>query len=80
MKNGNEPAAPIKLNERVEDTATCDVKIHICEEYFEGLTKREHIAGLAMQAILSRNGQISYELLAERATEAADALLKELDK
>lgn len=47
---------------------------------FEGLTKREHFAGLAMQGYLaSNNGQTS-QYLAERSVKAADELLKALEK
>lgn len=52
-----------------------------------GLTKREHFAGLAMQAILSSmyvsefNGSAvdRNKLLTKRAVDYADALIKELE-
>lgn len=51
-------------------------------EYFSGLTKREHFAGLAMQGMLS-NTEITNPnkiILAEMACAIADELLAELDK
>jgi len=46
-----------------------------------GLTKREYFAGLAMQGILSYDGQGgSPELYAKNAVQFAEALLKELEK
>ena len=45
-----------------------------------GLTKREHFAGLAMQALVSNYGNESADECALNAVEYADALLKELDK
>lgn len=49
-----------------------------------GLTKREHFAGLAMQAFLSRDQPPKWcstvEKMAGVAVQAADALLAELDK
>ena len=44
-----------------------------------GLTKREHFASLAMQALIT-NGQGQFTVIAEAALRAADALLAELDK
>ena len=51
-----------------------------------GLTKREHFAGLAMQAMLSNPSLVDnlasgfVDWLAAKATAAADALLDQLDK
>ena len=48
-----------------------------------GLTKREYFAGLAMQAIVSKeNYDIDYDFIrtARKSIKLADALLKELDK
>jgi hypothetical protein len=48
-----------------------------------GLTKREYFAGLAMQAIASKeNYDIDYDFIrtARKSIKLADALLKELDK
>ena len=48
-----------------------------------GLTKREYFAGLAMQAMVSKeNYDIDYDFIrtARKSIKLADALLKELDK
>jgi hypothetical protein len=48
-----------------------------------GLTKREYFAGLAMQAIASKeNYDIDYDFIrtARKSIKLADALLKELEK
>lgn len=44
--NANQPANPIKLNNRVDD-GSGNIVIEECDDYFHGLTKREHFAGLA---------------------------------
>jgi len=47
----------------------------------QGLTKREHFAGLAMQGILSHSfGRVNPEGCAMASMQFADALLKELEK
>jgi hypothetical protein len=58
--------------------------------HFEGLTKREYFAGLAMQGILANetvrsilsgnNGMQVPNLIAEYSLQYADELLKQLDK
>ena len=79
--NGNTPASPFtaKPEYQYQDA---------------GLTKREHLAGIAMQSIISSeyisdfmvdgkgtNTSINgYEAIAIEACKYADALLKELDK
>lgn len=48
---------------------------------FQGLTKREYFAGLAMQGLLAKEGVWSSdEILAQRSIEIADELLKQLEK
>ena len=44
---------------------------------YEGLTKREHFAGLAMQGLLAHYGTVVNETC---AVEFADALLKQLEQ
>ena len=44
-----------------------------------GLTKREHFAGLAMQGLLSHNGNKDADVCASFALEFAHALLKALE-
>lgn len=84
MKNGDMPAMPLsqEMNDRLE------------EGYFyvgNGLTKREHFAGLAMQGYLAGNmawsdalnggyAPITPEDSAHEAVAYADALLAELEK
>ena len=76
MKNSNEPALPCTK-------ATGEV--------FDGLTKREHFAGLAMQGLITGMGDSDWEYFRETglnasesaaklATSFADALLKQLEQ
>jgi hypothetical protein len=75
MENGKQPITPcmIKGRQGFADLPTIPNR----EVY--GLTKREYFAGLAMQGILSYDGQGgSSELYAKNAVQFADALLEEL--
>ena len=66
MNNKDLPAMPTSI---VINDTTC---------HFNGLSKREYIAAMAMQSIDSNRR--SYEDMAIDAVKMADALLKELDK
>lgn len=78
--NANQPASPIKLNNRVDD-GSGSIVIEECDDFYHGLTKREHFAGLALQGLVDTG---AYDEQVKRkcriAVEYADALLKELDK
>jgi hypothetical protein len=51
------------------------------DKEFEGLTKREYFAGLAMQGLLANSIQWNSDsLLAKFSVEIADELLKQLDQ
>ena len=94
MKNSDQPAAPIKLNERFEDCCSGNVTTSECDNYFAGLTKREHLAALAMQGLLSNSGgpiqqnpmsgfnfcNCDEDDVAGLSVSLADALLNELEK
>jgi hypothetical protein len=84
MNNKNMPAMPsVQTTEQYEVTGAIFVQ---SKEYFEGLTKREHFAGLAMQAILSNPSLVdnlttcSVDWIVTKAAIVADAQLAELDK
>jgi hypothetical protein len=67
MENGNKTAFPSDIHRYTDG----------------GLTKREYFAGLAMQAMVSKeNYDIDYDFIrtARKSIKLADALLKELDK
>jgi hypothetical protein len=55
---------------------------HDWHESYQGLTKREYFAGLAMQGLLSdgNNSPFSCGKIAELAVGCADALIEELSK
>jgi len=80
MKNGNNPASPIFDH-------MGDVFMSVNGDHY-GLTKREHFAGLAMQAMLSSKFVLEFNddnashdnYLCLRAVRYADALLEELEK
>ena len=70
--NRNQSAFPF-----VEPTTSCDISF--------GLTKREWLAGLALQGLaangqLGNGGKVEAEWSASAALGAADALLAELNK
>ncbi|AUR84070.1 hypothetical protein NVP1047O_56 [Vibrio phage 1.047.O._10N.286.55.F2] len=75
MKNSDMPAMPVITEKRVANTS-----VSTCE--FSGLTKREMLAMNLMNGILSNNAYSynGFSVAASMATEAADALLKELEK
>ena len=75
MNNADKPAMPISVSSSTHG--------NICSSdftYGEGLTKREHFAGLAMQALLARYGNENADDCASYAVEYANALLKELEQ
>ncbi len=66
MENGKQPITALNYNESYS---------------FEGLTKREYFAGLAMQGMLSNPATYGdREIMMIEAVKNADALLLELDK
>jgi hypothetical protein len=74
MNNSDMPAQPISVSSRGEGV--------ICSsdfEYGEGLTKREHFAGLAMQGFISQCRNDGDKVCVTLAVGYADALLKELE-
>ena len=78
MNNADMPITPI-VNENGHPqhyTRIAFDNIGICA----GLTKREHFAGLAMQAILTKGDISNQSEVASDALAYADALLAELDK
>lgn len=76
MKNQDKPSFPCTI----KSTETYRGSQYVSHG---GLTKREHLAGLAMQAIISNTDGLGYygdKEVAENAVAYADALLKELEK
>lgn len=47
---------------------------------YEGLTKREYFAGLAMQAVIAGRPNIDYDEASDHAVNHADQLLIELER
>lgn len=91
MKNSDMPAAPIFNENGYPQVAR--VTLDNNEPQCSGLTKREHFAGLAMQAMLSNPNVIGFsqscgwdlvncskEQLSQTCINHADALLAELEK
>tara|TARA_B110000503_G_C6794012_1_gene268392 strand:- start:260 stop:496 length:237 start_codon:yes stop_codon:yes gene_type:complete len=75
MKNANKPATPISVSSSTHG--------NICSsdfEYGDGLTKREHFAGLAMQSLLAHYGTDGADECASYAVKYANALLKALEQ
>lgn len=71
MSNANEPAFPRTAADPEWGNGT---------ESFEGLTKREYFAGVAMQAALAYGGEDRHQKTAADCVQFADALLAELSK
>ena len=71
MNNADKPAMPISVSSTGGNLCSSDF------EYGEGLTKREHFAGLAMQGLLAHYGTVVNETC---AVGFADALLKALEQ
>ena len=71
MNNADMPASPISVSSTGGNLCSSDF------EYGEGLTKREHFAGLAMQGLLAHYGDS--DTYCSTAIEYADALLKALE-
>jgi len=76
MNNADKPATPISVSSSTHG--------NICSsdfEYGEGLTKREHFAGLAMQGVMANEEEYpKWSDLARASVAAADALLKALEQ
>ena len=76
MNNADKPATPVSVSSSTHGT--------ICSsdfEYGEGLTKREHFAGLAMQGLLAQSdGPRSVKEMAFESLAMANALLKALEQ
>ena len=77
MNNGQQPAFPLQ--------PTFNSDGQICEEHyaFEGITKREYFAAMAIQSCInsavSVGGSAIPKAMAEMALEYADALLAALE-
>lgn len=72
MNNADQP-----INPHLVHTHSGEV-----QEYYKGLTKREHFAAMAMQGLLSNPSQIdttNFEWVAQHATGYADELLTQLE-
>lgn len=80
--NGYEPAHPTTITFSSEDNEkTVNRQIGSTTYEIYGLTKREHFAAMAMQGLLANSSlQVGFSGKAEWATEAADALIKALNK
>jgi hypothetical protein len=83
MDNKDMPAMPVSVITKQYEVD--GYKYVEAVENYEGLTKREHFAGLMMQAEKIHHGAsgaygFSEKGAAESAVQCADALLAELDK
>jgi hypothetical protein len=73
MNNADMPAAPVIILTKVDTEQSTLTSVGT-----NGLTKREHFAGLAMQALLAKHGNENADDCASYAVEYANALLKAL--
>ena len=74
MNNADMPAAPVVTSTTVDTEQSTLTSVGT-----NGLTKHEHFAGLAMQALLARYGNENADDCASYAVEYANALLKALE-
>ena len=79
MNNAYMPAAPTPIYDMNGEVQA--VQTGNNEWQSLGLTKREHFAAMAMQAMVStvRSGDVNFDLVASDAVEMANALLKALE-
>jgi hypothetical protein len=79
MDNKDMPAMPVSIITKQYEVD--GYKYVEAVEHYEGLTKREHFAGLAMQAIIAA-GNIGMPSgpLSAMAVKYAESILAELDK
>ena len=81
MNNGDMPAMAVKVVASVRARRQAEgVGVDLDDRQYTGLTKREHFAGLTMQALINidANFEGSPNVKAELAVKMADALLEEL--
>ena len=83
MNNSDMPAMAVKI--KVGNAVRLQAEglgMNVEDKQYIGLTKREHFAGLAMQAVISNSRQAdkTAESVADFALRHANALLAELDK
>lgn len=76
MKNADKPAMPVETG-KLYEIATSDADGYSAAA--AGLTKREHFAGLAMQATRTANPSMDSCECAALAVNDADALLSALE-
>jgi len=86
MNNGNMPAMPTKspvafyVPEEHEEQIKQDLAdYNEMVAPYQGLTKREYFAAMAMQGLGTRDGYHTFEDMAGDAVQMADALLKALE-
>lgn len=77
--NGEASAYPVSHREEVHEFEGHKVITH---EGYQGLTKRELFAAMAMQGLLAnpRGSEVKRDIVVSEAVFVADALLKELAK
>ena len=81
MSNGDNPVAGRRVAKESHEVEGW-VKHGLVEHYktINGLTKREHFAGLAMQGMLANSGvELTCEERSKYCVMSADAILKELE-
>ena len=76
MKNADKPINPQIFSSTNNDNQLYEIWT---DQDNQGLTKREHFAGLAMQGMISSTLNNSPKFIAEVAVKIADELLKQLD-
>ena len=75
MNDADMPAAPVVTSTTVDTEQSTLTSVGT-----NGLTKREHFAGLAMQGLLAHYGTDGADECASYAVEYANALLKALEQ
>lgn len=79
MKNRDMPANPLSGDAYTDFAGYDETSNTSYNPQCQGLTKREHFAGLAMQGLLSFD-HVAFKDIVSQSVELADALLAELEK
>jgi len=82
MQNGDCPASPLSGNAYDDFAVHCDHPNSSYNPKCQGLTKREHFAGLIVQALVSnpKLEAVNDSFIASTAVEMADELLRAIGR
>lgn len=87
MNNSDHPAFPVSgtfttrsFEHNKDSGMVSDQQVMTVTYSYDGLTKREYFAAMAMQGLLAYKGDVIPDIVVEKAVLTADYLLKEIEK